>query len=81
MRESRPARSTSPSRRDLIPELQGRFPIRVELQSLGEEDFVRILTEPKNALLKQYKALVETEGAASSSPTTAWRRSRGSRRT
>jgi len=48
---------------DLIPELQGRFPIRVELHSLGEEDFVRILTEPKNALLHQYKALVDTEGA------------------
>jgi ATP-dependent HslUV protease ATP-binding subunit HslU len=49
---------------DLIPELQGRFPIRVELQSLGEEDFVRILQEPKNALLNQYRALVETEGAS-----------------
>ncbi len=49
---------------DLIPELQGRFPIRVELSSLGESDFVRILTEPKNALLTQYRALVETEGAA-----------------
>jgi len=48
---------------DLIPELQGRFPIRVELQSLGEEDFVRILKEPKNALIHQYRALVETEGA------------------
>jgi ATP-dependent HslUV protease ATP-binding subunit HslU len=48
---------------DLIPELQGRFPIRVELQSLKEEDFVRILTEPKNALLVQYSALIETEGA------------------
>ena len=47
---------------DLIPEFQGRFPIRVELDSLGEEDFVRILTEPENALLKQYKALLETEG-------------------
>ncbi len=46
---------------DLIPELQGRFPIRVELTSLGEEDFVRILTEPKNALTKQYVALLETE--------------------
>jgi ATP-dependent HslUV protease ATP-binding subunit HslU len=51
---------TKPS--DLIPELQGRLPIRVELQSLREEDFVRILTEPKNALLKQYVALLETEG-------------------
>jgi len=47
---------------DLIPELQGRFPIRVELHSLGEEDFVRILKEPKNALLHQYTALIETEG-------------------
>jgi len=47
---------------DLIPELQGRFPIRVELQSLGEEEFVRILTEPKNALLVQYQALLATEG-------------------
>ena len=48
---------------DLIPELQGRFPIRVELESLTEEDFVRILTEPENALTKQYRALVEAEGA------------------
>jgi ATP-dependent HslUV protease ATP-binding subunit HslU len=48
---------------DLIPELQGRFPIRVELKSLGEEDFVRILKEPKNALLTQYGALVAAEGA------------------
>ena len=47
---------------DLIPELQGRFPIRVELKSLGKEDFVRILTEPKNALVLQYKALLKTEG-------------------
>jgi len=47
---------------DLIPELQGRFPIRVELNSLSEKDFVRILTEPKNALIVQYKALLETEG-------------------
>jgi ATP-dependent HslUV protease ATP-binding subunit HslU len=47
---------------DLIPELQGRFPIRVELQALGKEDFVRILNEPQNALLKQYKALLATEG-------------------
>ncbi len=47
---------------DLIPELQGRFPIRVELKSLGKEDFLRILTEPKNALVKQYQALLETEG-------------------
>ena len=47
---------------DLIPELQGRFPIRVELKSLTVEDFVRILKEPKNALAKQYTALLETEG-------------------
>jgi ATP-dependent HslUV protease ATP-binding subunit HslU len=48
---------------DLVPELQGRFPIRVELKPLGEEDFVRILTEPQNALVQQYSALVESEGA------------------
>jgi ATP-dependent HslUV protease ATP-binding subunit HslU len=48
---------------DLVPELQGRFPIRVELESLDEADFVRILLEPKNALLSQYRALVATEGA------------------
>jgi len=47
---------------DLIPELQGRFPIRVELESLGEDEFVRILKEPRSALLTQYRALVETEG-------------------
>ena len=46
---------------DLIPEFQGRFPIRVELSSLTKADFVRILTEPKNALIKQYEALLETE--------------------
>ena len=46
---------------DLVPELQGRFPIRVELNALGEEEFFRILTEPKNALIKQYTALMETE--------------------
>jgi len=51
---------SSPS--DLIPELQGRFPIRVELTSLDAEDFKRILTEPKNALVKQYTSLLETEG-------------------
>ena len=51
---------TSPS--DLIPELQGRFPIRVELSSLGPDDFVRILSEPENALPKQYRALFEAEG-------------------
>jgi len=49
---------------DLIPELQGRFPIRVELEPLGRDEFVRILTEPKNALVKQYTALLETEGIA-----------------
>jgi len=48
---------------DLIPELQGRFPIRVELRPLEEADFVRILTEPKNALIRQYAALIEAEGA------------------
>src|SRR5205809_2003856 len=47
---------------DLIPELQGRFPIRVELKSLTEQDFIRILKEPKNALIKQYQALLDTEG-------------------
>ncbi len=47
---------------DLIPELQGRFPIRVELDSLTKDDFVRILTEPENAIIKQYQALLETEG-------------------
>src|SRR5690606_17421026 len=47
---------------DLIPELQGRFPIRVELSDLTLDDFVKILTEPKNALTKQYTALLETEG-------------------
>jgi len=51
---------TSPS--DLIPELQGRFPIRVELDRLTEKDFERILTEPDNALIKQYQALLKTEG-------------------
>jgi ATP-dependent HslUV protease ATP-binding subunit HslU len=52
--------NASPS--DLMPELQGRFPIRVELQDLTKEDFVRILTEPKNSLTKQYAALLATEG-------------------
>jgi ATP-dependent HslUV protease ATP-binding subunit HslU len=52
--------SSKPS--DLIPELQGRFPIRVELHSLGKDEFVRILTEPENALIKQYVALMKTEG-------------------
>ena len=46
---------------DLIPELQGRFPIRVELDALTKEDFFRIITEPENALIKQYKALLKTE--------------------
>jgi ATP-dependent HslUV protease ATP-binding subunit HslU len=49
---------------DLIPELQGRFPIRVELEALSREDFVRILTEPKSALIKQYTALLSTEGVS-----------------
>jgi ATP-dependent HslUV protease ATP-binding subunit HslU len=47
---------------DLIPELQGRFPIRVELNSLGKDDFVRILTEPQNSLTRQYVAMMDTEG-------------------
>ncbi len=47
---------------DLMPELQGRFPIRVELQDLTKADFVRILTEPKNSLTRQYEALLQTEG-------------------
>ncbi len=47
---------------DLIPELQGRFPIRVELESLSLEDFKRILIQPKNSLIKQYQALLNTEG-------------------
>jgi ATP-dependent HslUV protease ATP-binding subunit HslU len=47
---------------DLMPELQGRFPIRVELKDLTKDDFVRILTEPKNSLTRQYTALLETEG-------------------
>ena len=51
--------ATKPS--DLIPELQGRFPIRVELDSLGKEDFIRILTEPHNALVKQYIEMLATE--------------------
>ncbi len=54
--------SSKPS--DLLPELQGRFPIRVELSPLKEDDFVRILTEPKNALLTQYSALIQTEGVS-----------------
>ena len=51
---------TKPS--DLIPELQGRFPIRVEMDSLGKEEFIKILTNPRNALIKQYAALLKTEG-------------------
>jgi ATP-dependent HslUV protease ATP-binding subunit HslU len=51
---------TKPS--DLIPEMQGRFPIRVELKALSSDDFIRILTEPENALCKQYEALLVTEG-------------------
>jgi len=47
---------------DLIPELQGRFPIRVELEPLGQDDFIRILTEPENALTRQYHALLDTDG-------------------
>jgi ATP-dependent HslUV protease ATP-binding subunit HslU len=53
--------STKPS--DLIPELQGRMPIRVELDSLGKEEFIKILTEPKNALTRQYQVMLKTEGA------------------
>jgi len=49
---------------DLIPEMQGRFPIRVELDSLGKEEFIRILTEPKNALVRQYVEMLATEGVA-----------------
>src|SRR5947207_2056698 len=59
---------------DLIPELQGRFPIRVELHALGKDDFVRILTEPRSALVKQYTALMETEGIALSFTEDAIRR-------
>ena len=58
---SPPARSTSRKPKDLIPELQGRFPIRVELERCRDEDFVRILTEPENALTRQYTALLATE--------------------
>jgi ATP-dependent HslUV protease ATP-binding subunit HslU len=49
---------------DLIPELQGRFPIRVEMDSLGKEEFIRILTEPRNALIKQYTEMMATEGVS-----------------
>ncbi|HQC51302.1 MAG TPA: HslU--HslV peptidase ATPase subunit, partial [bacterium] len=54
--------SAKPS--DLIPELQGRFPIRVELNSLSKGDFIRILTEPENSLIKQYRAMMQTEGVS-----------------
>jgi ATP-dependent HslUV protease ATP-binding subunit HslU len=54
--------SSKPS--DLIPELQGRFPIRVELDSLGKEEFIRILKEPNNALIKQYTEMMATEGVS-----------------
>src|SRR5947209_17771800 len=58
---------------DLIPELKGRFPIRVELQSLTMDDFVRMLTETKSSLLKQYRALMETEGVKLSfTPKALW---------
>ncbi len=59
---------------DLIPELQGRFPIRVELEALGKEEFVRILTEPRSALVKQYMALMDTEGISLSFTDDAIRR-------
>jgi ATP-dependent HslUV protease ATP-binding subunit HslU len=49
---------------DLLPELQGRLPIRVEMNSLNQEDFIRILTEPEASLIRQYKALMEAEGIA-----------------
>ena len=65
---------------DLIPELQGRFPIRVELKSLTEADFIRILKEPKNALIKQYQALLDTEGIKLTFTEDALRRSRHSPR-
>ena len=60
---------------DLIPELQGRFPIRVELQSLTMEDFIRILNEPKASLVKQYVALIETEGMKLDFTARPWRKS------
>ena len=65
---------------DLIPELQGRFPIRVELKPLTEQDFVRIMTEPENALTKQYAALVEAEGAKLEFTRRRHRRDRAHRR-
>ena len=60
----RPVLSMSPSPADLLPELQGRLPIRVELSSLTEDDFKRILSETEASLLKQYSALLATEGVA-----------------
>ena len=57
---------------DLIPELQGRFPIRVELESLTVEDFKRILIQPKNSLIKQYQALLKTEGINLTFSEEAW---------
>ena len=65
---------------DLIPELQGRFPIRVELKPLTEADFVRIMTEPENALTKQYAALIAAEGVTLDMTADAHRRSRAHRR-
>ena len=63
---------------DLIPELQGRFPIRVELNDLTAEDFTKILTEPNNALIKQYVALLATENVQGPSLKKLWRRLRKS---
>ena len=63
---------------DLIPELQGRFPIRVELEPLTREDFVRILSEPENALIRQYRELLLTEGVRLQFSRTRWRRWRTS---
>ena len=65
--------------KDLIPELQGRFPIRVELESLTDDDFVRILTEPENALTKQYTALLATEKVTARHPARRGRRDRAHR--
>ena len=59
---------------DLIPELQGRFPIRVELKSLARDDFIKILTEPDNSLISQYSELLKTENITSSSPATPLKR-------
>ena len=65
---------------DLIPELQGRFPIRVELKPLTESDFVRIMTEPENALTKQYAALVAADGSTLTFTDDGDRRDRPDRR-